>query len=146
MFVSSNFLVNIMDIRNKFRYKQYGGRENAEVKTEEETTVDPYEEIKKEQKAMGNIENVKVEDAEVVPLKQNPDPFESRFKETEGFGTRRTYLRNVPAPEPVIQQVQPEKEPNYFERNRGSVYTQVLKSYTNQEQKEVEKKFIEANK
>ena len=80
IFTSSNYLVNIMTIRKKYKNTKYKSKTYEERKESVDKMATPYkdiaEELKKE-KEMTKIAEIKQEAS--TELKQNPDPFQRRI-------------------------------------------------------------------
>jgi hypothetical protein len=149
VFVSNNFLVNFMSIRSKYK-DTYTSKSLEERHEELKDVENPYKEIKQkniEKAQKAEIVGNKASEEIKVPRRQNPDPFEMRNKRQGLVPASRSVKANAPK-EHIYFMDESQKSAGLSGNqiiNKGSVYTNLLRTYTDYEQnKRFEKEKVNA--
>ena len=132
IFTSSNYLVNIMTIRKKYKNTKYKSKTYEERKESVDKMATPYkdiaEELKKE-KEMTKIAEIKQEAP--TELKQNPDPFQRRIIKQGIIPASKSYTQGEPS---VIYQnmFSTDKDDGTVGNkimSRGSMFSNIINKY-----------------
>jgi len=140
MFVSNNFLVNMMTVRGKYRDTKFRSKNYQQRKSQVDKLADPYKEIVIEQK-LKKEESIKQDKTHAAvaekPFKQNPDPFQRRMKMKGFTPATKTFTGS----QKHVDYENPKGEQHGGPRgnqimSKGSFYTSMLRTHTDYEQNE----------
>lgn len=136
IFISNNFLLNIMTLRQKYQGKQYKSKTYEERKESVDKLASPYKAIAEEAKAQKSaVKQAEPVKSERVKLRSNPDPFDGLVKKRGIIPSMHVYSEHD---QRVVYK-------NAFEgrvddgvpgnqiMNRGSAYSNLLRRYTDYE-------------
>ena len=146
IFMSGNYLVNIMTIRQKYKDTKYKSKTYEERKDDVKKMASPYkdiaEELKKakEEKAKNTVEK----EPEPVVFKQNPDPFQMRIKREGIIPASKEYSgkEQSVAYQNMFQKDNDSGTPGNRIMNKGSIFSNIVDKYKD----EAEKKVFERSK
>jgi hypothetical protein len=139
IFISNNFLVNIMTVRRKYKETKFKSKTYEERKDKVDEIADPYRQIAEERRlekeARQSIAKEEVKTQPIVQTKQNPDPFELRLRKQGIVPASRTYSGSQKH-ESFQYKDGPEEQLGVRGNqvvNKGSAYTNLLRTYTEYE-------------
>ncbi|CAI2376650.1 unnamed protein product [Moneuplotes crassus] len=141
IFVSGNFLVNIMNVRGKYKNDSYNSKSVSQSLDEARNSEDPYKMIKAERElAKKNLKDNSVEKItkSKVVYKSNPDPF-AKFQRQQGITPATKMYSGNKQSESFQYKSEAERSAGLGGNqimNKGSTYTNMLKTYTDYQQNE----------
>lgn len=139
IFISNNFLVNMMTIRRKYKETKFKSKTYEERKDKVDDMANPYRQIAEERRleneAKRSITKEDVKGQPEVHVKQNPDPFELRLRKTGIVPATKKYSGSQKH-DSFEYKDGPEEQLGVRGNqivNKGSAYTNLLRTYTEYE-------------